>query len=171
MAAFASSYIKTEASQVTRSPDSASMTGTNFSSWYRADEGTFYGEASPNALTSDSRYIHVGDSTNRLLFWSSSSTFYVETRTSGTEQASLSFSGLAANTVFKFAGTYKVNDFAASRNASAVQTDTLGTVPVVSQMFIGSNNLSANSLNGNIKKLAYYPLRLTNSELQGLTTN
>jgi hypothetical protein len=167
---FATSYIPTVASQVTRSADAASMTGTNFSSWYRADEGTFYGEAAPNALTSDSRYIHVGDATNRFLFWSGSSTFYVETRTSGTEQASLSFSGLAANTAFKFAGTYKVNDFAASRNASTVQTDTLGTVPVVSQMSIGSNNVGGNILNGNIKKLAYYPKRLTNAELQGLTT-
>ena len=168
--AFATSYIPTVASQVTRSADSASMTGTNFSSWYRADEGTFYGEASPNALTSDSRYLHVGDATNRLLFWSGSSTFYVETRTSGIEQASLSFSGVTANTAFKFAGTYKVNDFAASRNATTVQTDTLGTVPVVSQMSIGSNNVGGNFLNGNIKKIAYYPARLTNAELVSLST-
>jgi hypothetical protein len=40
--AFPTSYIKTEASQVTRSADSASMTGTNFSEWYRQDEGTVY---------------------------------------------------------------------------------------------------------------------------------
>jgi hypothetical protein len=39
--AFPTSYIPTVASQVTRSADSASMTGTNFSDWYRADEGTF----------------------------------------------------------------------------------------------------------------------------------
>jgi hypothetical protein len=37
--AFPTSYIPTVASQVTRAADSASMTGTNFSDWYRADEG------------------------------------------------------------------------------------------------------------------------------------
>ena len=36
---FPTSYIPTVASQVTRSADTASMTGSNLSSWYRADEG------------------------------------------------------------------------------------------------------------------------------------
>jgi hypothetical protein len=39
--AFATSYIPTVASQVTRSADVATMTGTNFSSWYNQTEGTF----------------------------------------------------------------------------------------------------------------------------------
>jgi len=38
---FSTSYIKTEASQVTRSADSASMTGANFSDWYNPSEGTW----------------------------------------------------------------------------------------------------------------------------------
>ena len=42
--AFPTSYIKTTASQVTRSADSASMTGTNFSDQYRQDEGSIYAE-------------------------------------------------------------------------------------------------------------------------------
>jgi hypothetical protein len=40
--AFPTSYIPTTASTVTRSADLASMTGTNFSSWYNQSEGTFY---------------------------------------------------------------------------------------------------------------------------------
>ena len=39
--AFPTSYIKTQASQVTRSADSASMTGANFSDWYNPSEGTW----------------------------------------------------------------------------------------------------------------------------------
>jgi hypothetical protein len=39
--AFPTSYIPTTASTVTRSADLASMTGTNFSSWYNQSEGTF----------------------------------------------------------------------------------------------------------------------------------
>ena len=40
--AFPTSYIQTVASQVTRAADAASMTGTNFSSWYNQGEGTLY---------------------------------------------------------------------------------------------------------------------------------
>jgi hypothetical protein len=168
--AFPTSYIPTVASQVTRAADSASMTGTNFTSFYNQAEGSFYGEATPNALTSDSRYIHVGDAaTNRMIFFGSSATFFVQTRTAGVDVASLSFSGLAANTTFKFANTYKVNDFAATVNASTVQTDTAGAVPTASQMIIGSSASSSAFLNGTIKKLAYYPKRLTNAQLQAIT--
>jgi hypothetical protein len=40
--AFPTSYIPTVASTVTRSADSASITGTNFSSWYNTNTGTMY---------------------------------------------------------------------------------------------------------------------------------
>jgi len=40
-AAFATSYIPTVASTVTRSADVATMTGTNFSSWFNATDGSF----------------------------------------------------------------------------------------------------------------------------------
>ena len=43
--AFPTSYIKTDASQVTRAADTASMTGTNFSSWFVQGEGTLLAEA------------------------------------------------------------------------------------------------------------------------------
>jgi hypothetical protein len=48
-------------------------------------------------------------------------------------------------------------------------TDTLGILPVVDKLRIGAQSAQA-PLNGTIKKLAYYPKRLTNAELQGLTT-
>jgi len=47
LGAFATSYIPTVASQVTRAADAASMTGTNFSSWYNQTEGTFFAQFTP----------------------------------------------------------------------------------------------------------------------------
>jgi hypothetical protein len=44
--AFPTSYIPTSASTVTRSADTASMTGTNFSSWYNQSEGSMVAEFS-----------------------------------------------------------------------------------------------------------------------------
>jgi hypothetical protein len=40
--AFTTSYIPTSGTAATRAADVASITGSNFSSWYRQDEGTFF---------------------------------------------------------------------------------------------------------------------------------
>jgi hypothetical protein len=42
--------------------------------------------------------------------------------------------------------------------------------PAIDRFSIGTLTTGANPLSGTIKKLAYYPKRLTNAELQGLTT-
>lgn len=70
------------------------------------------------------------------------------------------------------ASAYAANDFAVSLNAGAVVTDTTGAVPAgVNRLYIGSDsNGVINFLNGTIKKIAYYPLRLTNAQLQALTS-
>jgi hypothetical protein len=48
---FPTSYIPTVASTVTRAAEVASMTGTNFSSWYRQDQGTIYQSVGPGSIT------------------------------------------------------------------------------------------------------------------------
>jgi hypothetical protein len=179
--AFATSYIPTVASQVTRSADSASMTGTNFSSWYNNAEGTLYGESEVlSTALANSMVFTISDSAIGALQSSNLITIRnVRTvgnagntvNASGAAQADISIANTDKNKKQAFA--YKVNDFAASVNNSAVSVDTLGTVPVgVNQAAIGSSSAQAGagSLNGTIKKLAYYPKRLTNQELVGLTT-
>jgi hypothetical protein len=175
--AFATSYIPTAASQVTRSADAASMTGTNFSSWYRADEGTMYAESQTNQtpfLQRTGLAVSDGTLTNRMILVVNSPTQYLGVVTAG-GVAQTALAPTASNTVGvmnKLVMTYKVNDFAAVANGGTVATDTVGTVPVVNQAFIGVSENASGSLplNGTIKKLAYYPKRLTNAELQGLTT-
>jgi hypothetical protein len=65
---------------------------------------------------------------------------------------------------------YKLNDVALSSNGTAVSTDTSAQIPVLDTLQIGVGSGSQQYINGSIKKLAYYPKRLTNAELQGLTT-
>jgi hypothetical protein len=48
--AFATSYIPTVASQVTRAADVAVMTGANFSNWYLQNDGTFFAEFISNPV-------------------------------------------------------------------------------------------------------------------------
>jgi hypothetical protein len=146
------------------------MTGTNFSSWYRTDEGSFYSEAFYNGvgnyvLAATGANYPTNNTLTRIL---GTGNFAVVA--SGSVQANMSPTAPTTNTFAKVAGTYKTNDFAVSLNGATPLTDTSGTVPDgLIALDIGSAN-SGTVLNGTIKKLAYYPLRLTNAELQGLTT-
>ena len=173
--AFATSYIPTVASQVTRSADAASMTGTNFSSWYRADEGTFYAEFAPASSNfgSNKNIFVASDGTtnnyNGLRYTSSGSQTAATAAVAGIVQSNIVSGTMVAGTWYKMVGAYKVNDFAMSRDAGTVGTDTSGTLPVVTQAEIGAlagTNISSQM----IKKLAYYQLRVTNAQLQAMTT-
>jgi hypothetical protein len=172
--AFPTSYIATVASQVTRSADAASMTGANFSSWYRADEGTLYAEATSGNSTNDSgRIASINDNTsnNRVeVLYSSASQAQAILSSNNVTQASLTETVTKTNSN-KTAFAYKVNDTNASFNSSVETTDTSCDVPVVFQINIGARSGNSNPINGTIKKLAYYPKRLANAELQALTQN
>jgi hypothetical protein len=70
----------------------------------------------------------------------------------------------------KLVGAYAVNDFASVLNGGAASIDTSGTLPLVTQATIGARGDGATRLVGTIRKIAYYPIRCTNAQLQGLTT-
>jgi len=170
MAAFASSYIKTVASQVTRAADSASMTGTNFSSFYNKAEGTVYADYVVAHTTSVGVWQLTQDGGNRMLgFDNSSGNARFLTFISGTAVvANLDFS---TQSVGKSASAYKSGSYGASYNgASALTNSFSNVVPNVSTFQIGGATGGANALNGHIKKLSYYPQRLTNIQLQALTS-
>jgi hypothetical protein len=166
--AFATSYIQTVASQVTRSADAASMTGANFSSWYRADEGTIYSECSFTATNQIVSSFNDGTSNNRMFTWANATTTNNFRVIAGANtQVDLSTTS-SLNSYNKQAATYATNNFAFVVNGGTVGTDIVGLVPVVNRLQIG-NDPSGASLFGTIKKIAYYPLRVTNAQLQALT--
>ena len=173
--AFPTSYIPTVASQVTRSADMAVMTGANFSSWYRADEGTLYGDVSYIARQANSPFISVNDGTanNRVVFgrggFNNETRFGYNVSVGNVTQASSNTSTLAADANIKLALAYKVDDFQLTGNGVGQGADASGTLPVVNQAVIGTITGSPR-MNGTIRKLAYYPARLSNAQLQALTT-
>ena len=174
--AFATSYIPTVASQVTRAADVASMTGTNFSSWYRQDEGSFV--ASGDRIALGGNYPHLfgvtdGDANEQISIAHDTAAGYkryLHVSNGGVTQVNLgSAETIVANTIYTAALAYKANDFGFSRGGEAAQTDVSGTVPVVNQLLLGWRH-SPIYLNGHIARLAYYPERVTNAELQALST-
>lgn len=175
--AFPTSYIATTSATVTRNADEASMTGTNFSSWFNNAEGTMYVQSGPSSPVANIGQISLtfndGGSNNRMYvgkkFDSTTVTEFGVT-TGGTGQAFVLSTPTASMTNFKLAAAYRLNDFASVASGGAVGTDALGTVPVVNQLLLGRIGTSSDFLNGTIRKIAYYPIRVTDAQLQALTS-
>jgi hypothetical protein len=178
--AFPTSYIATVASQVTRSADAASMTGANFSSWYRADEGTIYGESqwTTTSARNNSPLFRFDDGTNNnflsLVFRnvSPSAPASISVRASGGSEIAPTTPAVATNDglAHKFAGSYTALQLAFSADAQSAGTATPIAIPVVNTARIGASNTGVQSLYAiYIRKLAFYPKALTAAELAGLT--
>ena len=172
--AFPTSYIPTVASQVTRAADSASITGANFASFYNQAQGTVYCEAAlnGNSAASNHRLVWISNNTtqNFISFDETSTTNYrFVVQASNASQANFNLTVASTAQSNKLIGAYKVNDFAASANAGAVGTDTSGDIPLVDRLDLGSG-VSVNHINGTIKKFSYYPIALTSTNLQALTS-
>lgn len=174
--AFPTSYIPTVATQETRNADAASMTGTNFSSWYNAGEGTLYAEALKNSNMTPSLTVlyDINAGANVPLAFNA----YGETSTTlrsrtfySANQAQYDFT-IVLGSLFKLAYAAQTDSFAASFNGSTATTDTSGSLPPGMTRFdIGYTSRSPvlTYWNGHIRKISYYPKRLTNANLQALT--
>ena len=168
--AFASSLIQTSGSTVTRSADVCQITGSSFTSLWNSSEGSFAIEADTPA--SSTRPVCSADdntANKSVILWTDVADPRFSVTDGGVSQASLDAGTVTANTAFKLAGCYKANDFAASLAGGAAVTDTAGTVPSVDRLRIGANQ-AGNYQCGHIARLRYYPLRLTNAQLQSLST-
>ena len=165
---FATSYIPTVASSVTRNADVASMTGTNFSSWFNNSEGTLFANFKTSVATNYPQAAFISDGTsNNCINIDAQSGLRSIVTTLGATTAFFSASKSGSGDLVTLA--YKVNDFGSSFNGAAAGTDTSGNVPVVSQFGIGQSYSNLNLLNGTIKKISYYPIKATSAQLQALT--
>jgi hypothetical protein len=168
---FPTSYIPTTGAAATRAADVASISGSNFSSWYRQDEGTVFAEASPK---SGAAFLGFNDGTtsNRIRLAHTGTTAASAVNvTGGALQFSIN-SGAASfpvNTQGKAALAMKASDFALVGNTSSVVTST-GLMPSANQATIGASIGQATAaLNGPIARLTYWPARLPNDTLQTIT--
>ena len=171
---FPTSYIKTTGSTATRSADVASIPVADFG--YNQSAGTVFVEADSKG-SDGAKYprlvdINNGSGNERMAIWLHASDniprFKIDDN--GVAQANISNGTLSVDVMQKYAADYNANDFAFSVEGNAVSTDTTGTVPTVTTMFIGSNQSGINQLNGHIKSIKYFPRRLTNAQLVDLTS-
>lgn len=173
--AFATSYIPTTTTSLTRNADAVGMTGTNFSDWFNASEGAFEAEYSSYVATnsSDSKGILAatdGTTGNRLYLNINTAgiPFFFVSASSSTQANISTGVTLVNDAVTRTTAAYKLNSFAAATNGTLGTPDTLGNVPTVNRLDIGSL-LTSPQLNGHFRKLMYWPQRITNSETQAFS--
>jgi hypothetical protein len=173
--AFPTSYIPTTTATVTRSADVASITGSNFSSWYRQDEGTVFTDCTINYTVPGTSFpvaasFNDGTSNNRIQngFLTSSLAGF-EVSTGGATQVGI-YPNASNVLTRRLATGFRANDFAVSVNGGAINIDTSGTVPTVDRLRFGDKTGSpTNNLFGTIRRLTYWPQRLSNTTLQQIT--
>ena len=168
---YATSYIPTQGSAVTRVADSCNQTppdgvigqteGSIFSEfkslddvanimlWMRNPSGGIYG---------DMMKLECGGD-NRIRF---------EVRASNVTSCNLMSDVLPTNIYYKVAVAYKQNDFVMYLNGVQIGTDNTGNVPTCSEMYVGKY-IDGGIRMGVSKDLKLYNTRLSNSELQALT--
>lgn len=171
--AFATSPILTTTTSVTRAADNASMTGTNFSSWYRIDEGTLYAEYArlSSGIQNTSVFSAFSDSNNYVNYYGSAGFDFLYATSQGSAGVLNQTYGSTSTAYKKFALALAANNVAGTYNGTAVAKDTTYPQPnSFTTLAIGSNYASSGVLNGTIKRIAYYPKRLTNTELQSITS-
>lgn len=186
LGSFPTSYIPTSGSTVTRSADVASMTGTNFSSWYNQSEGTVFAD------TTDLGYpANVGGS-----FWK---IFASTSHTSGRNSINMTRSSGGALPEARFgiidqngAGVVDLfttspptsakvksaiglqsGSYAASSHGNTVVTSSAAVPPT----FVAADTLAFGQATNSttqqksclVARLTYYPTRLTDAQLQELT--
>jgi len=165
--AFPTSYIPTTTTALTRAADVASV--NTLSPWYNATEGTIYIESTRSTTAGFPGRIRFSDGTANnsidLYFDAAANSSTYEIKTGGVQQAAIYGGGGTLNAVIKAAAAYKVNDAVVYYGGNLQGTNTSLTVPSgINQIRIG------NALTGYILRITYYPRRLSNAELQAITT-
>jgi hypothetical protein len=162
--AFPTSYIPTLASTVTRSPDNANITGANFTSWFQPQQGSLYIESSyPKSGTRSP--FQIGSSiSNRY-------GFYTPDQALNYYDGSVPFTTSFSSTSSKIACSLVNYDIAVSFNNSTASAIPSGrSLLNADKLTIGSADYGGEYICGTIRKIAYYPARLSNTQLQALTT-
>ena len=159
---FATSYIETAGSQVTRNADQASMTGTNFSSWYNQSQGTMYFEGDLIGFGGLINYRLLNGPVELYLPGGS-------ILNSGNPLIGSAVSTLTANSNFKAiiaiapTSTYVFNGVLVGTSSTPFS----GTPTALG---IGYNIGFGQTINGHIRSIRYYSVALPSATLQALTS-
>jgi hypothetical protein len=169
--AFATSYIPTTSASATRAADVATMTGTNFSSWYNQSEGTLVADLNYPVAGIDIFSCQIFNDGNSYMAIRriSANILNISARKSG---SSYDVTGLASGATtgrFVTAFAYSTNvGVSVSVNGNAVVTgSSYPNITATSFSVAGFNGGASNQI---ISRIRFYRRRFPNAALQTITT-
>jgi hypothetical protein len=173
LGAFATSYIPTTTAAATRSTEVATVASPNFASAYNNAGGTLFGEYIFGNSVPSIRMLQIDNATNseRLCL----------ALTSGSEPQNFGQTGgvtvlssnpatgaITVGAIYKTAAAFAADNMIAASNGTLGTLDSSGAMPVGP---LGQMSVSGNTARGHwIRKIAYWPKRLTNTLLEQITT-
>jgi hypothetical protein len=190
--AFPTSYIPTSGSQVTRSADNASMTGTNFSNWYNQSEGTIVISTDKLYSGNFDAYSHpysinngVSSGSEVTLYTLPSSTSFTNYGISNGGRQVFDYQTInigSSPTQFKVGQSInsKYSFFTSSKGTTPPQLPSksspngqnLSLATNMNQLSIGSQFITSfnKHINSHISRFTYYPIQITNQQLINLNS-
>ena len=174
--AFATSYIPTGSSTVTRGADIAIIKGTNFTDFYNQTEGTFLVESTSQPAKAGKKFFNLDDNADGTGLYE-----MIEMATQQTDKVNIfSYDGQvtqsdirvtpASTGRFKAAARVKQNDVQIAVDGTLGTADTSASQPSnIDRMIIGDYSTGDYAVDGPIARIAYYNKALVDAQLQGLT--
>jgi len=178
--AFATSYIPTATAAVTRNADALTLSdltriGYSASAGTLVAQGVINGQSASvypalaalgmGASATDEMLLYRNAANNRFVF---------DSKVANVTQFSTSnTTTVAVGTAYKTAAAWAVNDAAHTTSGAAPATDTSGSLStIIDRMSVGGYQARGGGASGvqTISRIEYYPRRLSNAELQTLTT-
>lgn len=172
----ATSYIPNNgAVQNTRNADRYEITGSNFSNFWPATEGTVYFEFEVRSITAASTRMLFDTSnvagTERVVAYIDTTGVVRYQVIAGGVSSVFQTPGSVVLGVNKFAAAFKLNDCQCALNGVASSVATSVAMPTgADAMGVGNSRNGTSQLNGWIKKLRVIPKRCTGTELGQMTS-
>ena len=168
---YATSYIPTNGSTVTRSADVANNSGN--ADLFNDSEGVLYAEIAALANDGTFRQLTISDSSTSdrvsIDFTSTDNQIRSFSSSGGSTAANMTGTVTDSKQFNKVAVKYKLNDYALWINGSEVATDTSAAAPVGLQELAFDNGDGGNDFYGKTKVLAVFKEALSNNDLELLT--
>ena len=171
---YATSYIPTTSAAVTRAADVCITSVLN--PWFNEDEGTFFCEfwipwTYIAADTAARRLIQADDNGGdaHIAAYLGGGNIIAEMYDDGASVASFNSGAFAPNTALRQAYAWNENGAAVAATGGYFGTDSSVTLPSgVAILRLGSHSAAGSEPNGYIRKVKFYPRRLSDNELRAL---
>jgi hypothetical protein len=154
----ATSYIPTSGSTVTRAADDLEISGSAFSDFFNATEGTVYAEFLYDH-DQTSKYVYSISETgnNEIRSQILSSSLRNRYVVNSSNVANLEKSGILRGSLNRSAFSYKTNNFRLNLNGTTDSEQLSGTASINPVRLSVGNRSLGNHLNGRIRRILYWP--------------